>query len=299
MHVLLAGSLALSSTPAACEVGKTHPSLRAAIADTACEVVHIGPVALWETVHIGRPVTLLGSGRDATLLYCGRGPCITTDPRAHGVLIASMSIASTGPTIEARSNDLQVVGVRFSHLGHRGGHVRLRDASATFLDVEIETADLPAIDAVAHYGSELHMERTQFFGVQPTSGTRGAIYGSTYSLRCADCSFHPYRQYRVKSLLWDDELPTTETGRSASHYWPQRDCPRTGPEEEELCSAQCGRLDVALCRMVYEVTTEACRPEARCVPDGEVPGVRDVPERGTAHRLRKRDRPMLPWPSEG
>lgn len=272
---LLTGLLALSSplpwSGGHCEIGQSHRTLADAIADQRCEVVRIGPVPLFETVRIDRPLVLLGSGRDASVLYCADHPCLTVGEGAGRVFIGAMSIASTGPSFEARGGLLEVVGVRFSQLGTVGGEVRLRDTSARFTEVEIEAATLPALDAVSHFGNDLELERTVFLGVEPTSGTRGAIYGSTYSLRCEDCSFRPQREGRVASLLWDDEESAATWGRSGSHYWPQRDCPAADDEVRSVCRARCGSEEVALCWTTYRPNTQTCLPAATCVPTGQVP----------------------------
>lgn len=284
--------LGLTSPPAragSCEVGRTHRALATAVADPSCEVVVIGPMALWEAVHIDRPVLIVGSGRDETILYCGDRPCVTIGPDAHHVVLTTLSIASTGPTIEARGGHLDAVGVRFSQLGRKGGHVRLRDTTAVLTDVEIEAAVLPAVDAVSHHGDDLDLERALFLGVEPRSGPRNAIYASTYSLRCTSCSFRAHLEDRVAGLLWDDEALGGVDGLSGSHYWPQRYCADANLEAREICAAQCGARDVARCRMAWTPIGERCLPEAICVPGGEIPQPAQAElTRGQTRRVRRR-----------
>lgn len=281
-----------------CDVGITHRTLTDAVADRVCDVVQIGPGRHWDALRIERPLTLMGAGRDETVIYCADGPCVDIAPGAGRVVLGALSVASTGTSLRAEDAELEVVSARFAPLGSEGGQLALRDTGATFTDVEIEASSLPAVDAVSRWGRDLDLDRGRFLGVSPASGARGAVYSANYGVRCTDCAFSAKREDAVAVLLWGEEDLRASLGLSDSHWWPEQYCPEASVAAEDLCSAQCGDQAVALCRMSWVTATESCAPEAVCVPDGEVPasGLELQRARSVA-RQRVRDA-HGPWPTE-
>jgi hypothetical protein len=256
-----------------CDTGSTYDTLTEAVADPECGTAALGPGAWWEAVTVDRPITIVGSGRDETVLFCVDGPCIDVAEGAGSVTLHALSVAGTDIALGSAGGSLDLYDIRIAPVGFRGGRVVLRDTHSTFTNVEVEVVNLPAIDAVSRYGSDIDLDSVTFRGVSKRSTARSVIYTANYGVSCTDCTYETERSDTVTKMLWkeDDRFATTDLERSASHPWPQLFCPLANAESEALCSAQCGGEDVALCRMTYDIQTENCLPQAVCVPDGEVP----------------------------
>lgn len=260
---------ALASAAVTCDDGSLHASLAGAAAHDGCAVITLEPGAYLGRVAFDRSVTLVGAGRDETVLFCFDGPCVQST--GGELVLASLSVASTGVAIAARSGRLEMVSSRISPLRGQGGELVLRDASAALVQVELEVATLPAIDAVSRYGNDLDLEEVHVLGVSPRSGARSVMYTGNYGVSCTDCSYDTVRPDTVGELLWgEDGVYAPLTARSASHPYPQLFCPAASADDDAACEAQCGG-EVALCRMTYQPMSESCAPRAVCVPTGEIP----------------------------
>lgn len=266
---MLLALTALASAAVTCDDGSIHASLSRAAAHDGCAVITLDAGAYPGSVAFDRSVTVVGAGRDETVLFCTDGPCVSTTDSE--LVLVNLSVASGGVAISAHGGRLEVVSSRISPLRGRGGELELRDTSAALVQVEVEVATLPAIDAVSRHGSDLDLEEVHFLGVSPRSGARSVMYTGNYGVSCTDCTYDTQRPDVVGELLWgEDGLYAPLTTRSASHPYPQLFCPVASAEDDAACEAQCGG-EVALCRMTYQAMSESCAPRAVCVPTGEIP----------------------------
>jgi len=252
----------------------THASIGQALADPACHELHVGPGVYREEVVIPRSVTLTGAGAASTWLVCDDGPCLSILPGVAFEL-RNITVAAEGTTLATWQTQLTVEDVVVTRVGQGGGWVRLRDTEARFQRVDIDVAGRTPIqiEALSTRGHDLVFDTARFFGNEPASGTKSAVYTIGYSVECTGCVFLPERErLRPPEPLLDlDDAPTT-TGSAGNRAarWPQLSCPPAGEPQRASCRAQCdGDEEVATCLMRWVDASEGCQPVAVCVPAGE------------------------------
>jgi hypothetical protein len=269
-------SLAIFTLPAVagvtCDTGTRHESLERAVADPACSVATLDAGTHFETVTVGRSFTIAGAGRDETILYCAQGPCIHATHGAEVTVLAKLSVASNGTVVEVWGDKLLLVDSRIAPLGFDGGGLKLRDTEAHLVDVELEVAkQRPALDALSSSRNTLDLERVHFSGVARKGGMKHAVYAHSYGVTCVGCTFEADRHFAIPRLMWDPLPAAQQHEPSRTSLYPERFCPAPDATAKRICATQCPDQDVALCDMSYQVGSQACVPEATCVPKGEIP----------------------------
>ncbi len=239
-----------------------------------CAAASLDAGVFREEVVVTRSIAIVGAGVEQTWIACDDGPCLTVLPGVE-LALSAVTVASYGTAISAWFSTLSLSEMAVQPLAGAGGWIKVHDTESRLVAVDIDVAQRtqPPVQAVSRRGSDLSLEGVRFFGAEPASGTESGVYSVGYGVSCTGCSFHPGRSRRLPPeplLELGDPSPSAGEIEGKLARWPQLHCPAADGPAREVCASQCApEEEVALCRMAWEAATEACRPQAVCVPSDE------------------------------